>query len=70
MVSRVSHLPPILTHELVGKKASGSFMKGTERANLEAPLSAGPGDDLSVSTLGMEGWEEDHEELTPTAAGQ
>jgi hypothetical protein len=45
-------------------------MKGTERANLEAPLSAGPGDDLSVSTLGMEGWEEDHEELTPTAAGQ
>jgi hypothetical protein len=50
----------------VGKKTSGSFVKGSEPSapgvgTRAASGDGGGGDDLSVSTLGMEGWEEDHE---------
>ena len=62
---------PFPTDEAVvpslGNKRPENFVKSS---NTEGPPSDLPGDDLSVSTLGMEGWEENHEDLSPTTASQ
>lgn len=51
----------------LGNKRPENFIKSS---NTEGPPSDLAGDDLSVSTLGMEGWEENHEDLSPTTAAQ